>query len=244
MNVLIIGATSAIAQATARCYAAEGARLFLAARDPRRLAMVAEDLAVRGAAAVRTQALDLDRIDDHPALVEAAAAFLGRMDLALIAHGTLPEQAACEADPALTLRALHTNAAGPIALLNRLAPVFEAQGGGTLAAISSVAGDRGRRSNYAYGAAKAALSTYLAGLRHRLAGSGVQVLTIKPGFVDTPMTADFPKGPLWVGPEVIARGICRAVARRRAEIYLPWFWRPVMALIRAIPEPLFQRLNL
>jgi short-subunit dehydrogenase len=121
---------------------------------------------------------------------------------------------------------------------------LEPRGTGTLAAISSVAGDRGRQSNYVYGTAKGAVSLFLQGLRNRLSKSGVRVLTIKPGFVDTPMTADFPKGALRAKPEQIARGIERAVEKGRDIIYLPSFWRLIMLVIRAIPEGIFKRLSL
>ena len=110
--------------------------------------------------------------------------------------------------------------------------------------ISSVAGDRGRQSNYVYGSAKAAVTTFLQGLRNRLHPAGVQVLTVKPGFVDTPMTSAFPKGPLWASPEQIARGIHRAIQKRKDVVYLPGFWRLIMRVIREIPEAVFKRLSL
>ncbi len=243
-NIFIIGATSAIATATARLYAGRGARLFLAGRDARRLETLADDLRVRGAAEVATHACDLADFAGHDALISAAREWLGTIDVVLIAHGILGDQRAEEADFDKALANLQINALSPISLLTRLAPVMREQGRGTLAAISSVAGDRGRQSNYVYGTAKGALTVFLQGLRNRLWLDGVHVLTIKPGFVDTPMTRDFPKGPLWVGPEVIARGIVRAVDRRRNVVYLPGFWRPIMAIIKAIPEPLFKRLSL
>ncbi len=243
-HVLIIGATSAIAGATARLYAHRGARLFLAGRDAERLAILADDLRVLGAEAVEIFACDLADFDTHDDLIRTAHEWLGHIDVTLIAHGILGDQRAEEADVEQALANLRINALSPIALLLRLAPVYREQGRGTLAAISSVAGDRGRQSNFVYGAAKGALSIFLQGLRNRLHPDGVHVLTVKPGFVDTPMTRDFPKGPLWVGPEVIAHGIVRAVDRRRNTVYLPWFWRPIMWIIKAIPEPVFKRLKL
>jgi len=243
-NVLIIGATSAIAGATARRCARRGDRLFLAGRDAARLGILADDLRVLGAQEVTTHVCDLADDTAHAGLVDAARERLGRIDLSLIAHGILGDQRAEEGDFELARRNFEINALSPISLLTRLVPVYREQGQGTLAAISSVAGDRGRQSNYVYGAAKGALSLYLQGLRNRLHPEGIHVLTIKPGFVDTPMTRDFPKGPLWVGPDVIARGILRAVDRRRDVVYLPWFWRPIMAIIKAIPESLFKRMKL
>jgi decaprenylphospho-beta-D-erythro-pentofuranosid-2-ulose 2-reductase len=162
----------------------------------------------------------------------------------LIAHGTLPDQQACEASYDVTRREMEVNALSVISMLTYLANHFEKQGHGSLAIISSVAGDRGRQSNYVYGSAKAAVTVFLGGLRNRLHGAGVHVLTIKPGFVDTPMTSEFPKGPLWASPEKVAKGIHKAILKRRDVVYLPGFWRMVMRIIREIPEPVFKRLKL
>ena len=243
-KVLIIGATSAIAQETAKRFAEGGDQLFLAGRNPEKLDALAADLRVRGAAKVASMALDLNDFDRHATLVDMAYEALGGLDTVLIAHGTLSDQKACEQDFQVALRGYHTNFLGAVSLLTMLANRFEAQGHGCLAVISSVAGDRGRQSNYYYGSAKGGLSVFLQGLRNRLAPSGVQVLTIKPGFVDTPMTVDFRKGALWVGPNTIAAGIHRAIRRRSDEVYLPWFWWGIMAVIKAIPERIFKRLKL
>lgn len=244
MRILIFGATSAIAEAVARIYAGRGASLCLVARRAEQLDVIAADLAVRGAAAVATATADARALDGLDAVVDEAVGRLGGRDLALIAHGTLPDQSACETSLAALREAMEVNALSVMALASRLAGTLAAQGSGTLAVISSVAGDRGRQSNYTYGAAKAAVDAFASGLRNRLARRGVHVLTIKPGFVDTPMTADFPKGPLWARPEAVARGIVRAVDRGRNVAYLPWFWRPIMWVIRTIPEPIFKRLKL
>ncbi len=243
-RILIVGATSAIAEATARLYAVRGDALFLVARDARRVQAVAEDLRVRGAASVQTGTLDVADFAAHADTIESACAALGGLDIVLIAHGTLPDQSRCESDTDLALREFAINGTATIALASRIARKLEAQGSGTLAVISSVAGDRGRASNYLYGSAKAAVSAYLSGLRQRLSAPDINVLTIKPGFVDTPMTAAFRKGALWAKPEQIARGIVRAIDRRRGVVYLPWFWRPIMFTIRAIPESLFRRIRL
>jgi NAD(P)-dependent dehydrogenase (short-subunit alcohol dehydrogenase family) len=164
------------------------------------------------------------------------------VDVVLIAHGTLPDQAACDASVELSLREFATNGTSTIALCAALAPRLAA--GATLAVISSVAGDRGRASNYLYGSAKAAVSAYLSGLGQRLRPAGINVLTIKPGFVDTPMTAAFKKGALWAKPDQIAQGIVRAVDRRRAVVYLPGFWWAIMFIITSIPEFVFRRIKL
>jgi short-subunit dehydrogenase len=244
-NILILGATSAIAEATARRFAARGARFYLVGRNPEKLAAIARDLEIRGGQPVHYESLDLDRLDQHPRLLERAERALGGIDIALIAHGTLPDQGACQQSVAMTLAALHTNALSVISLATLLANVFEAHGRGALVAIGSVAGDRGRRSNYVYGAAKGMVGLFLQGLRNRLNGQGIQIITIKPGFVDTPMTAAFEKkGRLWAQPDQIAKGIIAAVEHRRDVVYLPWFWRWIMAVIRHFPERVFKRMKL
>jgi decaprenylphospho-beta-D-erythro-pentofuranosid-2-ulose 2-reductase len=241
-NVLIVGATSAIALACARRWAAQGARLFLAGRHAARLDQLAQDLRVRGARETFTFALDLTARDAHPAMLAACRAALGQIDIVLIAHGTLSDQAECERDVEAAMRELSTNALSTIALLTLLANVFEAQRSGTIAVISSVAGERGRASNYVYGAAKAAVTTFCEGLRARLFKSGVRVLTIKPGFVDTPMTAGLAlPGPLVASPERVAADIVRAIARGRDSLYTPWFWAGIMLVIRALPGFVFKR---
>lgn len=243
-KVLIIGATSAIAEASARLWAARHASLFLVGRRAEQLEVIAADLRVRGAALVECLVMDACDTAAHATMLDAAEAALGALDIALVAHGSLPDQKACEASVELTLKEIDTNALSVIALATRLGDRFEKQGNGTLAVISSVAGDRGRQSNYVYGAAKGMVSLFLQGLRNRLEKTGVQVLTIKPGFVDTPMTAAFPKGALWAKPESIARGIVRAVDGKRDVVYLPGFWRLIMLIIRHIPERIFKKMSL
>lgn len=243
-KILIVGATSAIAEACARTWAQGGAALFLLGRRLDCIEAIAADLRVRGAAEVGVAQLDVNDLDQHEPVIEQARAMLGGIDIALIAHGTLP-------DPEITLRSVEsgmaefkTNGSSSIALMTRLAAVLEAQRAGCLAVVSSVAGDRGRASNAIYGAAKAAVTAYASALRQRLTRSGVDVLTIKPGFVDTPMTAHIEeKGALWATPERIASGIIRAIERRRNVVYLPWFWRPIMTIIRLLPEFVFRRLR-
>jgi len=243
-RVLIIGATSAIAAETARVFAAYGARLFLTGRHSGRLDAVAADLKVRGAAQVETALLEVTDISRHAGVVEAAFAALGGLDVVLIAHGTLPDQRRCEESVAETLAALEVNFTATIALLTLLANRFEAARQGCIGVITSVAGDRGRQSNYVYGAAKGGVERFLEGLRNRLFRSGVAVITIKPGFVDTPMTAGVAKNPLFASPRRVGRAIYRAIEARRSVVYIPWFWRPIMFLVTALPESIFQRLRL
>lgn len=246
-RVLMFGATSAIAQATARLLVEQGCSLYAVGRNVGKLTALLDDLRVRAApgCVVDGCSADLDAVEEHPALFEAAASALGGMDTVFIAQGTLPDQAACEASIPLALAQIHTNALAPIALAARAANMLQEQGRGMIVAIGSVAGDRGRQSNYVYGASKGMLALFLQGLRNRLARSGVHVLVVKPGFVDTPMTAAFDKkGLLWATPEQVARGIVRAMRRRSDVAYVPGFWWPIMAIIRCIPERVFKRLKL
>jgi decaprenylphospho-beta-D-erythro-pentofuranosid-2-ulose 2-reductase len=243
-KVLIIGATSAIAEETARLYAQRGAALALIARNQERLQTLSSDLPLRGAAAVHAYRLDVNDTTSHKGILDQAEAALDGFDVVLIAHGTLPDQQACQQDMELAVREFNTNAVSSIALLTDIANRLEARGRGSIAVISSVAGDRGRQSNYLYGSAKAALSIFLQGLRNRLQPKGVHVLTIKPGFVDTPMTAEFRKGLLWVKPAVIAKGIVKAIRKKKDVVYLPFFWRWIMLIIKSIPERVFKRMSL
>ena len=242
-NVLVMGATSAIAEQFARLEAARGSALFLVGRNPARLDAVAADLRTRSGVEVTTALLDVGDLAAHAEVIDLAWKRMSRIDTVLIAHGTLPDQRASQDDVALAVREFSINATSTIALMGALARRMEAQGSGTLAVISSVAGDRGRASNYLYGSAKAAVTAFASGLRQRLHGT-VNVLTIKPGFVDTPMTRDFPKGALWARPERIARGILKAIDSGRGVAYLPGFWWAIMRIINHLPEFAFRRIKL
>lgn len=243
-RVLILGATSAIAEETARCFAVQGDQLFLAARNAEQLQTMAADLRLRGATEVYTAMFEATDYEAHPKLIETAKTALKGLDVALITHGTLPDQNTCQQSFEQTQAEFTINALSVISLLTLLANHFEETRHGVLGVITSVAGDRGRQSNYVYGSAKGCLNIFLAGLRHRLAKSGVTVLTIKPGFVDTPMTKDFTKGLLWASPATVARDIYRAVEKRRSVIYTPWFWRWIMGVIRLTPSTLFHKTKL
>jgi short-subunit dehydrogenase len=234
MRILVLGATSAIAQAAARIWAARGDELFLVARNPGRLSAVADDLRTRGAK-VETVAQDLDEAALYAPLVERA----GRLDVVLLAHGVLGD--ATDTDPVAIGHVLRTNLVGPVQLLTLLAARL--QKGACVAAISSVAGDRGRAKNGVYGASKAGLDAFLSALRQRLSKAGVRVLTLKPGFVDTPMTAAMPKSPLFTSAESVGRGLVRAVDRGSDVVYLPWWWRFIMLVTRSIPERIFKKLS-
>ena len=243
-KVLIIGATSAIAQEVAKLYANSGSQLYLVARNSEKLEQVAQDLNVRGASAVSTYSCDLTDITCHDEILCDVDKVFGDIDIILIAHGTLPEQKECESSIDKTLQELKINMISVVSLLTVLGNYFEKQGKGCIAVISSVAGDRGRQSNYVYGAAKGGLTIFLQGLRNRLSKSGVCVLTIKPGFVITPMTKNFKKGILWAQPQQVAKAIVSAIQKRKNVVYVPWFWRWIMLVIRIIPENIFKRMSL
>ena len=241
----IFGATSGIASAVARRLAEAGARLVLVGRDAAALEGLAADLRVRGAAEAVVQPADFAATGELAAVAAAAWEAFDGLDLALLAYGSLPDQAAAEADPRVAEAALALNFVSPCLLSGLLASRFEASRAGTLAVITSVAGDRGRRSNYVYGAAKGGLQRCLEGLRHRLHRAGVAVLDIRPGFVSTRMTEHLARGgPLWAEPDRVAGDIQRAVGAGDAVLYTPWFWRGVMTLVRGVPRPLFHRTSL
>ena len=240
-KILIIGATSSIAEHCARIWAARGDELYLVARNEERLKTIAADLKVRGAANAHCHCLDLKDMGSHAAMLDAAEAAMGGVDTVLIAHGTLSNQKACERSVEETLAEINTNALSAISLLTHIANRFEAKRAGTIAVISSVAGDRGRSSNYVYGSAKAMVTAFTSGLRQRLHKSNVAVVTIKPGFVDTPMTAAFKKGLLWAKPPKVAVAIVEAIDKEKNEVYIPAFWFFIIAFIKSIPEIIFKK---
>jgi len=243
-NILIVGATSGIAEALARRYANEHAKLFLVARNTSKLEVMATDLIARGAAEVQVFAMDANNSDLISQMIETAWKSFGAIDIALIAHGTLPEQLLAESDVSYAIAEFRNNAESVIACLTLLAQSFEKQGKGVIAVIGSVAGDRGRASNYLYGSAKAAIDTYASGLRARLFAVGVHVLTIKPGFVATPMTANLNlPARLTVTPDRVAKDIQLAIVKRKDVLYTPWFWGLIMLIIRCVPISIFKRLK-
>ena len=243
-KILVIGATSAIAEHCARLWAERGDTIFLVGRNDERLKTIAADLKVRGALQTHAYCMDLNSIKGHAAMLDAAELALGGINTVLIAYGTLSNQKVCVLDVEETIAEIHTNALSVISLLTHIANLFEARQAGTIAVISSVAGDRGRSSNYVYGSAKAMITAFTSGLRQRLHKSNVTVVTIKPGFVDTPMTASFKKGLLWSKPAVVAAKIVRGIDDRRDEMYVPVFWWAVMVAIKTIPAGLFKKLKL
>lgn len=236
--VVVFGATSAIAAATVARLAARGDRLFLVGRTPVRLEAV---VAANEAAVVGSLAADLTDLDALEGIVARAIDALGGLDLALVCHGLLPDQLRTEDEITEALRTYEVNLLSAVGLLIPVARHMEQTGRGHIAVLTSVAADRGRPRNYTYGSAKAALNTYLQGVRSRLYRAGVRVTVIKPGPVHSPMTEGHPKNALFATPERVARDIERALDQKRRVAYVPWFWFWIMAIVRNLPEPVFQR---
>ena len=243
-KILVLGATSGIAEATCRIWAQQGASLFLVARNAEKLAAVAADLKTRGASYVDTAVADLDDTDQHPALLAHAINSLTGMDIAYLAHGVLGDQTAAEQDFHVAAHILHTNLISAVSLLTWLGNFCVQRHSGTLAVLSSVAGDRGRKSNYVYGASKAGLSAFLGGLRNRVDREGVHVLSIKPGPVRTAMTAAMKGSEKFADVDKVAATIVKAIDSRADNLYVPFQWQPIMFIIRNIPERVFKKLNL
>lgn len=245
MNVRVIfGATSAIAHATARVWAARGDALVVVGRAVGALEDLAQDLRVRGAARVSVVVSELSEVPTQSAMLERVLQVEPEFDTALIAYGSLTDQERAERDVEYAVRELHVNFVSQAALLLRVASYFEMHRRGTVALIGSVAGDRGRQSNFVYGSAKGGAALFAQGLRNRLSKSRVHVLTIKPGFVDTPMTQHLRKSFLFAAPATVAGGIVKAIDRSNDVVYLPFFWRLIMLVIVLIPERFFKRLRI
>ncbi|MDZ4697193.1 MAG: SDR family NAD(P)-dependent oxidoreductase [Deltaproteobacteria bacterium] len=236
-NILILGATSAIAAEAARIYAARGDRLLLVGRDPEKLAALQHSHP-----AAEIIKADLNDLNDAASLVKECVSRFRPVDTVLIAHGYLGDQLQSENEWGEAELILRTNFLSAVALLIPLAQHLESIGHGRIGVITSVAGERGRPRNYTYGAAKGALSLYLEGLRTRLQPKRITVTTLKLGPVDTPMTRDHKKHALFGKPAAIAAGIVKAIDKGEATAFVPWFWRPIMAGVRATPEAVFQKL--
>jgi len=238
---LILGGSSSVARAFARRAAAAGSDLILAGRDRKDLARTAADARLRGAGSAEVRSFDAADVASHASFVAALPA---RPLNVFLAFGLMHPQEAIDRDPDLAARIIAVNYAGAVSILARLEPRLAAERRGAVVVLSSVAGDRGRPSNFVYGSAKAGLNAYLQGLRARLSRTGVSVTTVKAGFMDTAMTYGLPGMFLVASPEAAAAACLAAAAKRRDTIYFPRFWRLIMAIIKAIPEPLFKRLRL
>lgn len=233
-----------MAEEVAKIYATKGANLYLLARDSEKLATIAQDLSVRGAKSVTSNVFNATDIASHEQLVNDAFDALKQVDVCLIAHGSLPDQQKCEQSVDAALEQININGLSVISLLTHVGNKMEQQKSGNITVISSVAGDRGRQSNYVYGTAKAMASTFLQGLAQRLYKVGVHVLDIKPGFVDTPMTAEFDKGALWAQPQTMGEIIVKRIESKSNFAYAPFFWFGIMTIIKSVPKFVFNRIKL
>lgn len=245
-RVVILGALSAIAIATARLYAQEGAAIVLVARNSERLDILAADLRARGAVQVEVAALDLEaEAMNAPAHMTDWKQRLGGLDHVHLVYGYLGTQEKASASPSELARITASNYASAVQWCEAAANIFREQKHGSLVAVSSVAGDRGRQSNYAYGAAKGGLALYVQGLAHSLAPTGARAVAVKPGFVDTPMTDGMKKGgPLWASPEQVGRILRRAADKGGPIQYAPGKWRLIMTVIRTVPAFIFHKMKI
>ncbi|MFC2967106.1 SDR family oxidoreductase [Acidimangrovimonas pyrenivorans] len=240
--VLILGGRSDIGRAIAQRFAAEGHDIQLAARHAEDLAADKADLELRHRVHVSLHELDALDLASHAAFIDGLPELPG---IAISVIGLMGDQAVSEQDPQKAATVMRSNYEGPASLLALLANRFEARGSGTLVGVSSVAGERGRATNYVYGSAKAGFTAFLSGLRNRLAARGVHVVTVLPGFVATRMTEDMDlPARLTAQPEEVADAIAGAVRRGRSVIHVRPVWALIMAVIRNIPEPLFKRMKL
>ena len=243
MNLLILGANSDVAWATAKIFAARsGASLILASRDLELLEKKAGDIQARYNGSARAVAFDALDYGSHKKFY---ADLQPKPDGVVLAFGHMEDQQAAQNDFNAARKIIDTNFTGAASILEIIAADFQKRGTGFIVGISSVAGDRGRQSNYFYGAAKAALTAYLSGLRNRLSKSNVHVITVLPGFIHTKMTAQIElPGLLTASPEQVAKDIHTAYTKSRNMIYTRWFWRWIMIIIKSIPETIFKRLSL
>ena len=243
-RILVLGATSGMAEATCRLWAERGDKLFLVARSADKLNAVAADLSVRGASLVHTTAVDLDDCSRHAEVLSHAVNALAGLDVVFIALGVLGDAAEAEHNFAEAQKIVQTNFVSVVSLLTWLASYCAQRHHGTLAVLSSVAGDRGRKSNYVYGSSKAGLTAYVDGLRNRIDREGVHVMTIKPGPVKTAMTEGMKGSGKFADVEAVASTLVKAIDKGTDVVYVPGIWRVIMAVITHIPEFVFKKLNL
>ncbi|PRY25094.1 short-subunit dehydrogenase [Aliiruegeria haliotis] len=240
---LIVGATSSMARALARELAERGAAVIVCGRDMVDLDATAADCRLRGAPFAEAMRFDARDPESFPALIDAMAAREGTLNAAVFV-GSMPPQEEIDGAPDMLDGVVADSFTGPARLLHMLAPLLEERQGGTIVGVGSVAGDRGRVGNYVYGSAKAGFATYMSGLRNRLTRSGAHAVTVKPGFVDTAMTWGLDGMFLVAPPEAVAESILTAVAKKKNVLYTPFFWRYIMMIIRAVPEPIFKKMSI
>jgi short-subunit dehydrogenase len=243
-KIMIVGAASAIAKEVAILFAKEGASLYLVDINQGRLEAVEGDILARYDTKIKLDVLNVLDFERHEPVFKRAIEALNGLDAVLIAHGTLANQEETQQDIEKIIREFNINCVSVITLASLAANYFEKKKEGLIAVISSVAGDRGRMSNYIYGSAKGGVTTFLQGLRNRMAHSNVTVITIKPGMVDTPMTAHLPKSPLFSKPKDIGKIIYKAMLSKKDVVYAPGYWRLIMWVVVHIPEFIFKKLKM
>jgi decaprenylphospho-beta-D-erythro-pentofuranosid-2-ulose 2-reductase len=245
-RIVIVGATSSIAEHCARLWLSQGvAEVFLVGRDAAKTQHIADDLLVRSPQS-RVNVRQLDFLD--PAAIAALAAEIaagGAIDLVLIAHGSLPDQLLCQRDLAANADAMQLNGISPVLFAEAFVDHMQRNGAGTLGLIGSVAGDRGRKSNYVYGSAKGLVTRYAQGLQHRLARTKLRVVLIKPGPTDTPMTAHLKQaGGKLASVEQVAREVVNGMAKGKLTVYAPGKWFVIMMVIRHLPYAIFKKMDI
>ena len=245
MSILILGCTSPIARALAHAYAQAGyQKIAVAARDLKDAQDVAADIAVRWDVQSFAYSFDARDCDTHAIWIQQVEQEMGSIEVGILAFGSMGEQEHSQQDVAAARAVMEINYLGAVSLCERLAESMEVRQAGSIITLSSVAGERGRKSNYIYGSAKGALSLYTQGLRNRLYSSGVQVLNVKLGFIDTPMTYAMTTPLPIAQPDQAAQAIIKAQHSHKDEIYYPSFWKGIMGVIRALPEPIFKRTSI
>ncbi len=243
-KILIIGATSNIAEQCARIWASEGHSIFLAGRDEKKLKILESDLKIRGSKNVSFFEIDITNFDIYEKMLDTAESKMGDINIVLIAHGILPVQKDIENDISEIVHQININAISTVSIMTSVSKRLINKKSGTIAVISSVAGDRGRASNYIYGSTKAMVSTFASGLRQRLHKNNISVVTIKPGFVDTPMTKNYKKNFLWSKSSFVAYKIVKAIENKKDEVYIPAYWGLIMFIIKFLPNFLFKKIKL
>jgi short-subunit dehydrogenase len=243
-NIVVFGATSAIVHAVLKLYAQQKCNFYLIARNLDKLAVVTQDLTARGGSIMANEAYDFNDYDQLNASLTNANTILTSIDMVLVGHGELPEQQQLEIDSTELVTSINTNYTSVAVIALTAARLLAQQDSGTLAIISSVAGDRGRKSNYIYGSTKSGINILIEGLQGRFSGSRVNVVNIKPGMIDTPMTSSMEKGGIWTTPEKIAGKIVTGISKEKDCIYVPGVWRLIMLIIKILPARILQKLNI
>ncbi|WP_047984692.1 SDR family oxidoreductase [Ornithinibacillus californiensis] len=243
--ILVLGATSTIARETVHQFAAERKKLVLAGRNMEELERIKQDLEVRYQIQVSVKAFDALAFEQHQGFFDEVVVESGELEGVILMYGAMEDQKESEQDFDLSRKMIDVNYTSAVSILNIAANYFEKQRRGFICAVSSVAGDRGRKSNYIYGSTKAGLTVYMQGLRNRLHEAGVNVLTVKPGMVDTKMTYGVVDDSfLLASPKKVAKDINSGLKKKRDVLYTPWFWIIIMLIIKLIPEKIFKRTDI